>query len=546
MVWNKSAPSRIARALAHAGVFGAACIGVPGHAFAGEALALRGTSDAEQEAPITCTEGAGECFILLGVAIDGASTFAQADLARHYLPYLSRAVSIDDLSRIADAITARYRGAGYFLSRAIVPPQDSSSGVARIVVLEGRIAEVVIEGEGRDRARAFLRGIEAQPIADLHDLDRRLALANDAPGLSLRSRIEPDLDDPTRHRLIVSTQFDAIDGHASIDNRGSESAGPLQAYGRVRGNSVLLDGDQASLGVFTTPSSPSDFTHIEGAYSLALENSARVAVSVAASRARDGHDMASPDIGGDVQAFSLRYEHPLQRGRAAGLWLGAAFDVHHSENDWASGGGYADELRVARVSLRGFLDENGRASTVFARASFGLDVLGASGHSLMRRSRYDADGAFVTLNLHASHYRDLSRYLGVYVSVDGQWADRPLLLSEEFSVGGQPYGRAYNPGEISGDHGLAGSVELRAGYDPDLGPISFVQGYLFYDAAEVWNYNTAPGADELSLSSAGAGLRVNFENWLTAGLEYARPLTRTPYEQGDKQGRHFFSLSATY
>ncbi|MEQ1618474.1 MAG: POTRA domain-containing protein [Terricaulis sp.] len=546
MRWDRSAHTQIARAFAHAGAFGAACFALSGHAAAADTLALRGTSEVEHETPVTCTEGAGACFTLLGVAIDGANAFTQADLSRHYLPYLARSVSLDDLARIADAITTRYRHAGYFLSHAIVPPQDGASGVARIVVLEGRIAEVVIEGDGRDQARAYVRGLDSQPVADLHDLDRRLALANDVPGLSVRSRIEPYPNDPTGHRLVVTTQFEAIDGVVSIDNRGSEDAGPLQAYGRVRTNSVLLAGDQISLGMFTTPDSPEDFTHIEGAYSISLDNGARVTATLAESRARDGHDMASPDIGGDVQALSLRYEHPLQRGRAAGLWLGAAFDLHHAENDWASGGGYADELRVARVSLRGFLDEGGRATTVFARASFGLDFLGASGRSLARRSRYDADGEFVALNLHASHYRDLSRHVGVYASIDGQWADRPLLLSEEFSVGSQPYGRAYNPGEISGDHGLAGLVELRAGFDPDLGPISFLQGYLFYDTAQVWNYNTAPDADELSLSSAGAGLRVNIEDWLIARWEFARPLTRTPFEQGDKDWRQFFSLAAAY
>jgi|CXWL01.1.fsa_nt_gi hemolysin activation/secretion protein len=546
MRWERSAHSQIARALAQAGVFGAVCFAVPGPAIAADAPALRGLSNAGQEAPVACDESADQCFMLLGVTIDGASAFTQADLAHLYEPYLARPVGLDDLARIADTITTRYREAGYFLSRAIVPPQDAESGVARIVVLEGRISEIVIEGEAGAQAGAYLRGIDAQPIADLRDVDRRLALASDVPGLAVRSRIEPDPNDPTRHRLVVSTEFRAIDALASIDNRGSEDAGPLQAYGRVRGNSVLFDRDQASLGVFTTPASPSDFTYIEAAYAYGFKNGARAAVAASASRAHDGHDIASPDIGGDSQSLSLRYDHPLQRGRAGGLWLGGAFDLRHAENDWTGGGGYADELRVASLNLRGFLNEHGHASTVFARASFGLDILGASGRSLLRRSRYDADGEFVTFNLHMSHYRDLGRYVGVYASIDGQWADRPLLLSEEFSVGGQFYGRAYNPGEISGDHGLAGLVELRAGYDPNIGPISFLQGYLFYDTAEVWNYNTAPGADELSLSSAGAGLRVSFEDWLTARLEIARPLTRTPYEENDKDWRQFFSLSAAY
>jgi hemolysin activation/secretion protein len=543
---EESGYSRIARALAHTGVIGVACLAVPGNAVAAETLALRGRSSAEQKTLNTCTESAGPCFVLLGIVIDGASTFTQADLTRLYEPYLARAVDLNDLARIADAITTHYRRAGYFLSRAIVPPQDRESGVARIVVLEGRIAEIVIEGEGGVQAGVYLRGLDAQPVANLRDLDHRLALAGDVPGLSLSSRIEPDPNDPTRHRLVVTTEFRPIDGYATIDNRGSEDAGPLQAYGRVRGNSVLLARDQVSLGVFTTPESPGDFTYVETAYAYTYENGARAAVSVSASRAHDGHDMASPDIGGHSQSLSLRYDYPLKREHSRGLWLGAAFDHHHAENDWVSGGYYKDELRVARINLRGFLNESGRASTVFARASFGLDILGASGGSHARRSRFDADGEFVTFSLHGSHYRDLGRHVGVYASFDGQWADRALLLSEEFSVGGQPYGRAYNAGEISGDHGVAGLVELRAGYDPGLLPISFLQGYLFYDLAEVWNYNAASGADDFSLSSAGVGLRIDLQDWLTARLEFARPLTHAPYEDGDKDWRRSFSLSAAY
>jgi hemolysin activation/secretion protein len=58
----------------------------------------------------------------------------------------------------------------------------------------------------------------------------------------------------------------------------------------------------------------------------------------------------------------------------------------------------------------------------------------------------------------------------------------------------------------------------------------------------VWNFDT--GAD--SLASAGAGVRVSFDDWLTARWEIARPLTRTPAEEGDKDARNFVTLSASY
>ncbi len=524
------------------GVFGAACLAAP--AFAADDLALRGTSDPEYEPPITCMAHASGCFMLLGVTLDGASVFSHAELSRHYEPYLTREVSLDDLARIADEITARYRERGYFLSRAIVPPQSRESGIARIAILEGRITEVVVEGDGRAQAAPFFRGMDTGAVASLAEVDSRIGLARNVPGLNVRSRVEPDPDEPTRHRLVVSAELARIEAYAQLDNRGADDVGPLQAYGRVAANSILLDRDQAALSVFTTPSTPADFTSVEVSYAYVLENGARLAAAAAASRSHDGQDMASPDAGGDSQSLAIAYQHPLASRRTGSLWLGGAFEARHIEGDWLGGGAYADELRVARITLRGLLNEEGRATTVFARASFGLDVLGASGASILRRSRIDATGEFISLNLHATHYSDLSRYLGVFVSVDGQWSDRPLLLSEEFTMGGAFYGRGYDAGELSGDRALAGLVELRAGYDPNLGPISFVQGYAFYDTAEVWNFDS-PGAVD-SLASAGAGVRVTFDDWLTARWELAHPLTRTPVEEGERDWRQFFSLSATY
>jgi hemolysin activation/secretion protein len=71
-----------------------------------------------------------------------------------------------------------------------------------------------------------------------------------------------------------------------------------------------------------------------------------------------------------------------------------------------------------------------------------------------------------------------------------------------------------------------------------------VQGYAFFDAARVWNSDA--GVESASLASTGAGLRVTFADRLTASAELARPLTRTPAEEGDKDWRPFFSLSTSY
>jgi hemolysin activation/secretion protein len=478
----------------------------------------------------------------LGVVIHGATVIPIAQLTPIYSPFLTQQVSTTDLARIAERITARYREEGYFLSRATVPPQDDT-GIARIVVHEGRIGEVVIEGDGAEQARPFMRGADNEPIARLSDLERRLALANDVPGLNVRSRMEPIDGDPEAHRLVVTAELDPLAAYAFADNRGSGQQRAARAYGRLAGASVLRDRDEAAIAILTSPEAPHEFAFAEASYAYSFENGGRLRVGFGISRSEYRADMLAADIGGDSQIVSLSYEFPLLRSRRTGLWLGAGFDALHQQNDWSDGSGaYADELRVARAALRGTLDEAGRSTTMVVQASFGLNMFGASQHSLMRRSRADADAEFVKLDGFVSHYRDLTEYLGLYVALAGQWSPEPLLGGEEFTAGGPLFGRAYGYGEISGDRGLAGVAELRAGFDPSGDVFSFLQGYLFVDAAHVWNED----AGSESLSSAGAGVRLTMDDWLTAGVEFARPLTRTPTDEDDRDWRQFFSLSAEY
>jgi hemolysin activation/secretion protein len=284
-----------------------------------------------------------------------------------------------------------------------------------------------------------------------------------------------------------------------------------------------------------------EFSLAEAAYAYAFEDGGRLRASAAASRS-DGDGGASGDTGGESFSVFLGYEYPLIRRRGRGLWLGAAFDLRHLENDWLGGGGYADELRIVRVALRGFLDDGGQATTMFAQASFGLDVLGASRASPTRRSRADADAHFAKLAFFASHYRDIGDYFGVYGAIAAQWASEALLQSEEFVAGGLPFGRGYAYGEISGERGVAASIELRAGLDPNLDPITFAQGYLFADGAEVWD----EGGGVTSIASFGAGMRITFDHRVTAGFEFARPLDIVPMDEPNRDWRQFFSLSAAY
>ena len=99
-------------------------------------------------------------------------------------------------------------------------------------------------------------------------------------------------------------------------------------------------------------------------------------------------------------------------------------------------------------------------------------------------------------------------------------------------MGGLQFGRGFDPAQLSGDHGLGESAELR--YDTQSQDLSDanLQFYGFFDHGNIWNKNnpfltqTAASASQKSvLSSTGGGIRFGWGTGINATLELAHPLT---------------------
>lgn len=470
-----------------------------------------------------CASPAAQCFVLGAVRLEGLTAYAPGELAPLYEDYLTHEVGIADLTAIAAAITDRYRKDGYFLSRAAVPAQAPGSHTARIVIYEGYIDQISLTGAGSKAAEWALRPLSGRKPLRLADLDRAISLAGDAPGVRVRTHLEPDLDDPARHKLVARAATKRTEVSTYIDNRGPKSAGPWQAYLRGALNSALLAGDQLSVAVLTVPLRPSAFVFSELAYGLLLgDGGDRLRAAFTVGRANDGADPVSKDIGSDSWSANLSYLKPLWRNRRINSFAQVSVNQRQVEQDWNSGGQYKDKVVALRGMISATLSEPGQSTNVWAQVSAGRrDGLPS------QLSRADASRDFAKVNAHAAHYRDLGKHAGLFLSADGQYAPDRLLASEEFIVGGAPYGRGYSYAAIGGDSGVAGTAELRAGFKPDLKGVSFVQGYGFLDAGRAWNR----GAGSVDLASTGVGVRVRLGERATIGMEAAKPLKKVPYER---------------
>ncbi len=484
-------------------------------------------------------------FTLNQVMLDGTTVYSQAEIDKLVKEYVGKSTSFADLNAIAQIITRQLRQDGYILSSAILPPQNIKGGIVHFKAVEGRINNVSIVGEYKDKLgliQDYANKIKSSGPANTKTIERYLLLMDDLPGIKARSVIKPS-DVPNAGDLVITIEQDKFEGAASIDNRGSRYIGPYRATLVGVANSLLDMHDRTTARAVVTSQTKelrfADITHEQQLGADGVRLKARAAVT----QTEPGDRLRAFDLRGDSALFDVETYYPVVRSRQYNLNVLAGFNALNSTTELFNAESAEDHVRSFRVgSNLDFSDAWAGVNQFDLTLTKGIDGLGATSDGA-NRSRSNGEHDFLRSNLSASRLQELWGNFSLYATTAGQYSSDPLLSSEEFAIGGSDYGRAYDAGEITGDKGLSGALELRYGQPVDNKYIDSYQLFSYYDAGKVWNEKIAVGESKSdSLTSVGAGVRLNLTTDTFASVELNKPLTRDVAAEGDDDSRMFFNL----
>lgn len=485
--------------------------------------------------------------------ISGAVSFPAAGLAELVKPWLGRRLDIAGLNEAAGAITRHYQSAGHLLTYAYLPAQRVADGVIEIAVLEGRLeaAQIVTAQDVRLRdevIEAHTEGLPKQPPLLQADVERKLLLLNDIPGVTARAAFTPGSTTGAAEMVVSVAEDEPLVVRAEVNNHGSRSTGEYRAGLGVQLRDVFGWGDSTGARLLVSKRG--------GLVSGSLNTSVpvggdgyRIGAALSRLKYQLGGAFAATGAVGSADVLSLDASYPFIRRTDANLSLSTAFEHKRLRDEFQLlGTGNARRNDSIEATLSGDWRDSlfGAAATLAsASGSFGvlrlLDTSATSGgQANVSGDPLGTAGDWHKLVVQLLRQQALAGPWSVYGRIAAQGTRRNLDSSEKFLLGGPGAVRAYGPGEASVDQGALLSLELRYA-QPVLGG-NFVWS-LFHDAAEGRINRRLSGAgNEVRLRGGGVGLQ-----WSAGDLGLAASVawrgSRVSTEGGDARPRVYFQLT---
>ncbi len=456
-----------------------------------------------------------DTFFFKSVVVSGNTLVNTSQIELLLAPWLGKDISLSQLQQAVAQISALYRDQGW-LAQATLPDQDVSDGHVKVVVVEGKLGQVLLQWEEqKPQLGAFIRRrIPALiqhylPIGKtiyFNDMDKALLLAGDLPGTAVSGSLQAGKVPGTSDLLVKVDSTPMVVGQVSTDNMGSRSTGVVRLNAQVQLNSPLGTGEQISFSASKNAGS----TYVNAAVStpVGLEEWRGLIFNAEVSR-MDYRilDQYKPDGArlrpeGHSDVVGLHWVAPWVRSANTNLSLNLGLEYRKAldKSDLEVPGtlGVVRNTHVHNRSLAmnfSHLDGfwGGGNNVVGWVETDGTIRLGPSGAASLDATEGRTQGGFQKRRITASRLQFIDGKHAIFMSASRQWASKNLDSSEKLYLGGASGVRAFPNSEAGGSTGVTATLELRREWNAQW------QTTLFYDYGRISQYKVPVRADGTSL-----------------------------------------------
>ena len=478
-------------------------------------------------------------FRVLKVVVDGATVLPEKMARSLAAPVINQTIQLQDLRKVAQAVTRWYRGQGYVTSRAVVPAQTVEAGAVHLRVVEGRVGQIRVEGNRYFSTELLTRYIHIQPgeILRMSRIEEALVQINSNPDRKVKLVLAPSTEPEKTDLILQITDQKPFHAHYGVDTLGTKETGQVRQSVLVsHGNATGHDDRIAVRGII------SEFHGLTGgllSYLRPLTSSGWAAtLDISGVKTEVGGDQKGLLARGNAITVSPGLIVPLVRRTAWEMEGVVGFDWKRIRTQLDDRANSKDDLRVARFGTN-FLQQDDRGrSLIVQELRVGIpNILGGSYPEDIAASRAKAGGSFVRWVANVVRIQKFLWGTSLVLRGSGQLTSDRLVPGEQFRLGGFDTVRGYPEGVYLADTGYQSTVELRAPLEkilPDVGTHEWalwnrlrrsLQLVGFWDFAEGFLRSPQSGEDaDMRLSGVGCGFRLRPTSQSTLQADFGWPI----------------------
>ncbi len=516
-------------------------------------------------------------FLLNKVEVRGSTILTPEEIAELTQPLEGTEVSFDDLQTLADRITQIYLERDFISSRAIVPQQQVVDGVVAIDVIEGRLAEIRVEGNQHINTSYITSRIElgAKTPLNTYRLEDQLRLLRANP---LFESVEASLraGEGTGESILIVrvTEARRFGFSASLDNYSPPSVGSERMVFNARYRNLTGLGDELSAGYNRTTAGGTnvfDFSYrlpvnaMNGTLQLRYAPNNNKLVQTIRPVIRSPNQPSILQISGERELYEVSFRQPLVRSLREEFAVSLGFTYQEGQtflfdNPTFFGLGPDDE-GISKTSVlqfgQDYLRRDSRGTWVLRSLfNFGTELFGATNNpedaaadqlAAVSDPETIPDGQFFSWLGQVQRAQRLGDNQLLIFQFDVQLTPDPLLPAQQFVIGGGLSLRGYRQNARSGDNGFRLSIEDRITLARNAAGQPEFQLAPFFDMGMTWNdpENPSTQSDKRFLAGLGLGMIWQPEPRVRLRLDYGLPLIRLD-EPGDNAQDDGFYFSVGY
>lgn len=471
-------------------------------------------------------------------------------------------LTLGGLNQMVREAVLAYRKSDLPVVDVLVPEQEISTGVLQLVIIEGRLGDVLVEGADSAEGRALARQIRTErgEVIRESELTEDMNWINKHPNRQVDLVFSPGDGYGETDVILRNQSARELMGYVAIENSGTSVLGEERGIFGASWTGPLFFGTDTILSYqFTTNfDDDSELLGHSGVFASYLPWRHQVTLlgAYVESDANFSAGGGNFNTGGVNKQLSGRYGIPLPSiGRLSHeLEFGMDFKTSNTDLAFNNVQVFDTTSEIVQYSLGYNIvvrDSTGAWRVDSEIVSSPGDNTAHNTDAIFQTQRALATANYTYGQVTLERDQQLPEGWSAYARLQGQGANANLLASETLGAGGYDSVRGFEQRIVRGDSGIAGSVELRT---PNFYPSTFsgfgnvrdsAYGLVFYDFAALSSHTPLPGEEDLEIGSVGLGFRYQRENWFTLRVDYGFQVTEEGFDDGN-EGRWHVGARATF